>query len=261
MKKLKKAVIWIVTLLYLILAVGFVANRYENQLCNSIVVSIEDSLKTGFLIRDDIINLLETEHITYLGVPLYLLDLDAIEFVIQSNQIVSSCKAYTGVNGTLHVDISQRTPFVRVIEQNGKGYYLDKEGNVLNLSSRYSPHVLVVNGNIRSSVKVGQPVNVKSLPDSRNNNKLREIYELTSYINSNKLWNSQFLQIYVNKSGEFEMVPRVGPHIIILGPIDDYREKFDKLEIFYKEGLNNIGWNQYLNINLKYKDQVVCTKI
>ena len=243
------------------LAVGFVGNRYENQLCNNIVITIEDSLKTGFIVSDDINKLLEAKDITYLGVPLHQLDLDAIEIAIHSNQIVKNCKAYTGINGTLHVDISQRTPYVRIMEQSGKGYYLDKEGNVLNLSPRYSPHVLVVNGYIRSSVRVGQPMNVLNLPDTRDDNKLREIYELTSYINRNELWNSQFLQIYVNNSGEFELVPRIGPHIIILGPINDYREKLDKLEIFYKEGLNNIGWNQYIKINLKYKDQVVCTKI
>ena len=261
MKILKKTVIWIITLLYLVLVVGFVGNRYENQLCNTIDVSIEDSLSTGFLIRNDIIELLERNHVGYLGVPLSKIKLEAIEDIILRNQIVRECKAYTGVNGTLHIDISQRTPYVRIIEQNGKGYYLDPEGNVLNLSPRCSPLVLVVNGYIQSSIKVGQPINVHNLPESKNNVKIREIFELTSYIHGNKLWNAQFLQVYVNKSGEFELIPRVGPHIIVLGPIDDYREKLDKLEIFYKEGLNNIGWNQYLKINLKYKDQVVCTKI
>ncbi len=261
MKKLKKTVIWIITVLYLLLAVGFVGNRYENQLCNNIIVSIEDSLKTGFLIRDDIKKLLETKGISYLGVPLYQLNLEAIEKAIASNQIVNCCKAYTATNGSLHIEISQRTPYVRVIEKSGKGYYFDPQGNVLNLSPRYSPHVLVVNGYIRSSVKVGEPVNVLDLSDSKQDNRLKEIYELTSYIKNNKLWNSQFLQIYVNESGEYELIPRIGPHIIILGSIQDYREKLEKLEIFYKEGLNNIGWNQYLKINLKYKDQVVCTKI
>lgn len=254
-------IIWIVTLLYLVLAAGFVSTRYENQLCNRIDISIQDSLKTGFLVQDDITRLLDASGLSYLGVPLHKLNLEAIENTIRMNQIVSSCRVYSGINGALHVDISQRTPFVRIIEQDGKGYYLDIEGNVLNLSSRYSPLVLAVNGYLRSSVKVGRPVNVNDLPDSRGNNKLREIYELTSFIHESKLWNSQIVQIYINKSGEFEMVPRVGPHIIILGPIDDYREKFEKLELFYKEGLNNIGWNQYVKINLKYKDQVVCTKI
>ena len=32
------------------------------------------------------------------------------------------------------------------------------------------------------------------------------------------------------------------------------------ISIGLTEGLNKIGWNAYSTINLKYKDQVVCTK-
>ena len=47
--------------------------------------------------------------------------------------------------------------------------------------------------------------------------------------------------------------------------IDDlteaYEEKFEKLKMFYTEGLNKTdGWNKYSTINIKYKNQVVCTK-
>jgi cell division protein FtsQ len=121
--------------------------------------------------------------------------------------------------------------------------------------------VLVVNGNIHSPFKVGSPVNLLELEDDRWQKRLKDIYELSMFISQNELWEAHIEQVYINQSGEYELVPRIGPHIIILGEIDDYREKFEKLEIFYKEGLNRIGWNQFIKINLKYKDQVVCTKI
>ena len=38
------------------------------------------------------------------------------------------------------------------------------------------------------------------------------------------------------------------------------QEKFNKLEIFYKEGLNYMGWEKYETIKLDYKGQVVCDK-
>ena len=91
--------------------------------------------------------------------------------------------------------------------------------------------------------------------------KLKNIFALAKFISDDKLWNSQIEQVYINRAGEFELVPRVGPHLILLGDIDDYAGKFEKLEIFYKEGLNNVGWNHYSKINLKFKDQIVCTKI
>ena len=84
---------------------------------------------------------------------------------------------------------------------------------------------------------------------------------MSSFIAGHELWSAQIVQIYVNNQGEYELIPRIGPHIIILGDLEDYRAKFEKLELFYKDGLNHVGWNQYLKINLKYKDQIVCTKI
>ena len=260
-KLLRKSVIWIILLLYVVLIYGFVDKRYENQLCNTIEVTIPDSLKTGFVNKEDILTLIENHGISCLGEPIYTIDLDSIEKSIRSNQIIDECRAYMSLNGILRVEVWQREPFVRIMEENGKEYYLDREGNALNLSPRFTPHVLVVNGHFKSSFEVGSPFNVSALSKDDPDRKMSEIFELASYIDGDELWRSQIVQLYVNSSGEYEMVPRVGPHLIILGPIDNYANKFEKLEVFYKEGLSRVGWNKYLKINLKYKDQIVCTKI
>jgi len=52
----------------------------------------------------------------------------------------------------------------------------------------------------------------------------------------------------------------VGAHIIEFGDINAHEEKFDKLYALYSQGLKREGWNKYIRINLKYKEQVVCTK-
>ena len=86
----------------------------------------------------------------------------------------------------------------RIIESNGKGFYLDRKGNVLNLSDRFSPHVLVFNGHIRTDLRVGQPTNVLELPNEAANLQIKEIFELATYIDSDELWKSQFVQVYLN---------------------------------------------------------------
>jgi cell division protein FtsQ len=47
---------------------------------------------------------------------------------------------------------------------------------------------------------------------------------------------------------------------VVFGSIENYEEKFRNLEAFYKKGLPVSGWNLYKEINLKYKNQIVCTK-
>jgi cell division protein FtsQ len=261
MKTLKKIALWTGIIIYLGLVFGFFAGRYEKLRCENVKVKISESEDECFLTSADVLKMLERNQVKYIGVRLTEIDLNKIEQVIQSNQIVEECRAYTGINRTLHIEVTQRDPLVRVFDKQGQGYYIDKEGNVLNLSKRHAPRVMVVNGNIRTPFRVGKPANINSLGDSLASKKLKDICTLVNFINDEDFWNAQIVQIYVNRDGEFELIPRVGPHIILLGDIDGYEEKFRKLEIFYKEGLNHVGWNQYLTINLKYKDQVVCTKI
>ena len=49
-------------------------------------------------------------------------------------------------------------------------------------------------------------------------------------------------------------------HIIFLGKPGDYEEKFERLKIFYKKGLNQVGWNKYSRISLEFSNQIICTK-
>ncbi|MBN1596748.1 MAG: hypothetical protein JW894_00495 [Bacteroidales bacterium] len=261
MRLLKKTAIWVIVLIYMIIVFGFMSNRYNGQLCNSIEINIYDSVNTGFLSKEDIIELLESKGIQYLGIQLSEINLDLLEEKVKENQIVEVCESYLGINGTLNLDIIQRKPFIRIIDQKGLGYYFDQKGNVISLSPRFTPHVLVVNGHINTPFTVGKAVNIFNIDESRGQKQLKDIFILSKYIAGHELWKSQFVQIYVNKSGEFELIPRVGPHIILLGNIENFEQKLDKLETFYEDGLNTIGWNQYLTINLKYRDQVVCTKI
>ena len=68
-------------------------------------------------------------------------------------------------------------------------------------------------------------------------------------------------QINVTNEKELELYLAVGNHKIIFGDAIDIEEKFKKLKIFYTDGLNKTdGWNKYSVINVKYKNQVVCTK-
>ena len=45
-----------------------------------------------------------------------------------------------------------------------------------------------------------------------------------------------------------------------MGSLDDYPSKLSKFVLFVEEGLNNVGWNRYSAISLKYDNQVVCTR-
>ena len=54
--------------------------------------------------------------------------------------------------------------------------------------------------------------------------------------------------------------PRVGDHIVYLGKLDQFEDKLDRLKVFYKKALNEVGWNKYSRISLEFNNQIICTK-
>jgi cell division protein FtsQ len=79
-------------------------------------------------------------------------------------------------------------------------------------------------------------------------------------LQQDKFWKDQVQQINVVGKNEIELIPSLGNHIIILGTLENYQQKMNKLMKLYQDGLNVFGWNQYSTINLAYKNQIICTK-
>jgi cell division protein FtsQ len=240
---------------------GFVSMQHRSSVCNKVKIVVTDSLSRRFLNRSDILEVFKKNKIVCLGEPLMRINTNTIETMLLENTIINKCKVFTTIDGKLNVEISQREPIVRIIDSRGQNYYLDKNGSIIGKSRRFTPHLLVVNGFIHTPFSLKNVENIFDKKWDGKAERLRDIYTLANFIEEDDFWNAQIEQLYVNKKDEFEMVPRVGPHLIILGDIDDFEAKFDKLWLFYNEGLRNVGWNQYQKINLKYKDQIVCTKI
>ena len=95
---------------------------------------------------------------------------------------------------------------------------------------------------------------------------LYKLINFVEYIEDNEFWNAQVVQINVlpppnaRTQPEIELIPRVGDHVILLGWLDGYERKLDKLLAFYRKAMPKEGWNKWNYINLKYDGQVVCSK-
>ncbi|MDA3781190.1 MAG: hypothetical protein PF487_13340 [Bacteroidales bacterium] len=263
MKVIKKILFWVVIISYFIVALSFVSTKSKEILCNKIDVVIIDSLKNKFINSDDINKQLINCDKNILGSPIVKINTKEIEELVNRNSSIKNSQEIVSNIGELKVEINQRYPIMRIINKNGDSYYIDNEGYIMPLSKKYTSHVILASGYITEYFEIGKLNKI----DLNNRNEIKEknlliydLFKLGTYINKKKLWNSQFEQIYVNNYGEFEIIPRVGAHIIYFGSIDNYKEKLRNLKAFYYQGLNNVGWNDYEKINLKFKNQVICTK-
>ncbi len=263
MKRIKNILFIVSVAVYLVIVIGFISDKEKLQHVSAVKIRIADSIQNEFVHVAEIRKYLDRHKFQLSGVSSNSIDLEGIEKLLMSRQIISTAEAYITEPGILHLEVRQKSPFVRIYNRMGQGYYLDELGNIIPLSSNFSPYVLVVNGNISEPFQVNQTLNIfnvkhDSLPAAKRT--IYDVYRLVTFIRDDKFWNSQIEQIYVNGRYEFELIPRVGSQVIELGGIDNLQEKFDNLKLLYLKGFNKIGWNQYQRISLKYKNQVVCTK-
>ena len=251
---------WAALALYLMVMSSFISGKHREVNCNSIVINITDSLQRQFIVSEDIEATLLSQDYAVLGKKLKTVNTKRAEEIILQNSLVKQCRAYTTVDGKLNVELSQKQPVIRLIDKNRKSVYVDIEGNLFEPSVRFSPLLVVATGNFRIPKFIGGEVNILQVEDSLAWESIRNVFTLGSFISQNEFWNAQIEQIYINKKREIELVPRIGPHLIKFGTIEDYEEKLYKLKLLYDEGLNRVGWNQYLFIDLRFKDQIVCTR-
>jgi cell division protein FtsQ len=263
MRRIKNILFIVGITAYLVIVIGFISDKEKLQHVTAVKIRIADSVQNEFIHVAEIRKFLDRQKLHLSGVNSDAIDLEGIERSLMSRQIISKAEAYITEPGVLHLDVKQKTPFVRIYNHMGQGYYLDSRGNIIPLTYNFSPYVLVVNGNISEPFRVNETLNIfnvkhDSLPAAQKT--IYDVYKLVTFIRNDKFWNSQIEQIYVNGRYEFELIPRVGSQVIELGGIDNLQEKFDNLKLLYLKAFNKIGWNQYQRISLKYKNQVVCTK-
>ena len=262
MKRAKDIIIWTIILAYIGIAFGFIAEKHQALVCTRVDVHIVDSFKNSFIGENRIKTLLDRRGFKLIGQPFSDIDLDSIESYINTLPPVEKGEVYKTTDGRVVVDITQRTPIIRVIDNNNDSYYIDNNGFIMPMSGNFTSYVIVANGNIRTNFAVNKRTNVLKIEEaSKGKQKLfADLYRLGKFITSHKFWNAQIQQIYVDGSGDFELIPRVGSHVILFGDYSDCETKFDNLMSLYKNGFPVKGWNTYETINLKYKGQVICSK-
>jgi cell division protein FtsQ len=246
----------------MLVTLSFISSQRNQIVCKRLNVKISDRTGNYFIEEKDVINMLNDKGEKLVGQTIEAINVNFLEDFFQMNPLVKQANVYRTIDGTLNVAITQRNPIVRVINKQHESFYIDEEGSVMPLSDKYTAHVMVASGDIALSyTKLKAAQNKGDKPNNVNNSSQQflDLFTLASYIYHDKFWQAQIEQIYVSR-GTFKLIPRVGTHLIEFGTVDDHEKKFRNLKALYEQGLPVAGWNKYSKINLKYNNQVICTK-
>ena len=226
---------------YLVIAVTVLNAQPVQQICTGMDVVIKDSIDHGFITQKEVLNLLNKKKLSPIGKEITQVNTRQLEEELSSHPLVDNVECYHTPSGQVAIEITQRLPILRIIASNGDNYYIDEKGIIMPLSNS-AANVAVVTGMVDRNFAT------------------KELYSLGLFLQKHPLWEAQIQQINVTPTHELELVPRVGEHIIFLGKPGNYKQKFERLEKFYRKALNQIGWNKYSRISLEFENQIICTQ-
>jgi len=227
---------------YILFSIPCLGKGADNSICKNVEIIVVDTLKCHFIKKNEVENILKNSGIKIVGQKMSDINTAFIEQKLEENKLIKKAECYKTIDSIIKIEIYQKKPVLRIISNSGN-YYVDSERSIMPLSNNFAAYLPVATGNIDQKFAT------------------TKLYDFALFLQSNKYWNSQIEQINVLPNKDIELTPQAGNFQIILGSLDDdYVEKLDKLKLFYNKGLNKVGWNRYSVINLKYKNQVVCTK-
>jgi len=209
--------------------------------CTKMYIEVVKSSEESYLNEALVESLLKRANLYPVGKKMSEISMESIETTLESNKLIKTAVSYKTIDGTVKVKVFQRTPILRVMT-GSESYFIDSEGEKMPIPPDFTAYLPLATGRINDAYAKNQ------------------LYDFALFLQKDKFWNSQIEQIQIDANLDVELIPRVGNQRIILGKIEDYKENLNKLKLFYNKGLNKVGWNRYSIINLKYKNQVVCTK-
>ncbi|NQY11433.1 MAG: hypothetical protein HRT71_18195 [Flavobacteriales bacterium] len=261
MRQVFNILMWIGGVVAIFILMGFVEMETSQLKYSDLKIKIDTQHNNFFVEKEDIKRIINNLGYAY-DQPLNDVDLNRIEGILKNNSSIASAEVYSTIDGVIMVEVSQRRPIVRIFNNKQNSYYIDDNGKLMPTSDKYTSRVLVANGNINNNITSYsiQRAEGEDTVLTDGVEMLNQIYELAKRIDRDEFWKAQIVQIYINDDMDIELIPRVGNHRILLGNIEYLDEKLEKLRVFYDKGLSKTGWNEYSVINLKFKDQIVCTK-
>lgn len=222
----------------------------EEKKCTSIQIElVGENTAALFMDEKEILQIINTQGVK-VGLPIGAVNLNTLEKYLQTIRWVKNVELFLDNTQSLQVKIEQRIPIARIFTASGNSFYIDKEGLQLPLKQ------LTV---LRLPVFTNFPSDQEKLskPDSL---LLNDIVHFTKAVQTDSFFLAQTAQVNIATNGDFELVPSVGDHIVLIGSVDNIEDKLNRLYTFYKKVWVQSGLNAYQVIDCRFDNQIVALK-
>jgi cell division protein FtsQ len=229
-------------MLFVVLVASMKATN--NTICKKILIDIKSGREHLFLNTTDIRNYISASDIE-LKKKVSEINIKNLEMRLERIAWIDNVEIFFDGQQNLNIHVYERQPLCRVFKENGRSFYIDDQMNILPLHNFFAANVPIFTG------LKGEDIN------EQDSVALHSIVKLAKYIKGNSFWMAQIQQVVVDEHLEFEAIPTIGKHRIIIGDTSSLEAKFSKLMVFYNKVLKKLGFDRYKTINIQFKHQVV----
>ncbi len=193
-----------------------------------------------FLTKESVNKLLIEKNQGRLGFKKVELDLSNLEKKLNSHNMIKNTEVYVSVDGVLKTVVEQKTPVARVFNENSS-FYIDYQGGRMPVSDNFSARVPLVDG---------------SLSELKN----EKITQVLQTIHDDEFLQKNIIGVNISPSGNLQMSSRNFNYVIDFGKPINIEKKFKNYKAFFQRAVHDTLIKNYKTVNLKFTQQVVCTK-
>ncbi len=168
------------------------------------------------------------------------LDLNTLEKNINKHDMIEKSEVFVSIDGTLKAVVTQRIPIARYFGDESS-FYLDSKGSKMPLSEIYAARVPMISGRLTSENQ-------------------QEIATLLKMIYVDDFLKKNITGMRIENDGDVILKTRNYEYDILFGKTINMEAKFNNYKAFYQKAISDSSINYYKKINLKFTQQVVCTK-
>ena len=243
----------VILCLAVVTGIVFAAVNMPKRPCSGYDLTVKYDGKYPTISNDDICQMIETNSIKTIGIPMKDIDLGQIAELLKENPYIKTVNEVRFSSTKLRIVVTLKNIILHVYTQAGHQYFVDEDGYMLPFSLAVKENVPVANGKITDAFADG-----KNVKDQQSN--LHRVFKIASYMHGNDFYRAQFRQFYVQNNNEVVLVPTVGRHKILFGTYKNMEEKLFNLQQTYQQGLAYMGMDQYATLDVRYKNRVIAKK-
>jgi cell division protein FtsQ len=249
-KKLMLAMLWTTVGACTIVLLVAAARNQNGKRCKDVLVKIKGVDGVEYVSKKQILKTISGGRPDLMkGQLVKTFDLQQLEELLERNLWIRNAELFFDNNDVLHVDITEREPVARVFRTNGQSFYIDDMGEQLPVTNDQVARVPVFTSFPTETTAARKKDSVLQ----------QQVKEMGRYILRNDFWMAQVEQVNITNY-EFELVPKLGNHIIQFGAAEKMEPKFNRLLLFYKQIMNKTGWNYYSALDVRFDKQLVAVR-